>query len=75
MSNTDDCNLIRKALIDELEAINGYEDFMQHLEDRQAIQTMGHINTEEKEHVAELMALLRRLDPAQAQKLEQELKG
>lgn len=75
MVNINDCNLIRKAIIDELEAINYYEDFMQRLESPEAVQVMGHISTEEKEHVAELTELLRRLDPTQAAKLEEEMKG
>lgn len=75
MVNLNDWSLIRKALIDELEAINYYEDFMQRLESPEAIKVMDHINLEEKEHVAELTELLRLLDPGQAEKLQEELHG
>lgn len=73
MAAINDWSLIRKALIDELEAVNYYEDFMQRLESPDAIKVMGHINLEEKEHVAELTELLRLLDPGQADKLQEEL--
>ena len=73
MGNANDWMMIRKALIDELEAINYYEDFVQRLESPEAIRLMAHINEEEKEHVAELTEMLRLLDPMQAQKLGEEL--
>ncbi len=75
MTRINDWMLIRKALIDELEAVNYYEDFMQRLESQEAIKVMDHINLEEKEHVAELTELLRLLDPGQAGKLQEELHG
>lgn len=75
MANLNDWMMIRKALIDELEAINYYEDFVQRLESPDAIRLMTHINEEEKEHVAELTEMLRLLDPMQAQKLRDELSG
>lgn len=73
MANISDWAMVRKALIDELEAINYYEDFVQRLESPEAIKLMRHINTEEKEHVAELTELLRLLDPTQAEKLGEEI--
>ena len=74
MVDYNDSSLVRKALIDELEAINYYEDFIQRLESPEARTLMAHISVEEKEHMAELAELLSRLDPAQAQKLDEELK-
>jgi hypothetical protein len=68
-----DWALLRRAIIDELEAINYYEDFMAQMEDQEAVQVLGHINNEEKEHVAELMELLRKQDQAQADVLKKEL--
>lgn len=73
MANINDWAMVRKALIDELEAINYYEDFLQKLENPEAIKLMRHINAEEKEHVAELTEMLRLLDPTQAEKLGEEI--
>ena len=71
MSAVNDWTLVRKALIDELEAVNYYEEYIQRLESPEAIKVLQHINVEEKEHVAELTELLRLLDPTQADKVEE----
>lgn len=75
MASIGDCAMVRKAIIDELEAVNYYEDFIQRLESPDAIELMQHINDEEKEHIAELTELLRLLDPMQAKKLHDELRS
>ncbi len=75
MANIGDWAMVRKAIIDELEAVNYYEDFIQRLQSPDAIELMQHINDEEKEHIAELTELLRLLDPMQAKKLHDELRS
>ncbi len=66
----DDLKMLRDDLIDELEAINQYEDHILELENDEAVNTLKHIIDEEKEHVAELLRLIQNLDPAQAEKLK-----
>ena len=66
----DDLKMLRDDLIDELEAINQYEDHILELENEEAVNTLEHIIDEEKEHVAELLRLIQNLDPAQAEKLK-----
>ena len=66
----DDLKMLRDDLIGELEAINQYEDHILELENEEAVNTLEHIIDEEKEHVAELLRLIRNLDPAQAEKLK-----
>lgn len=68
-----DLELLRKALIDEQEAINYYEDAIQQLQDGESRKVLSHISEEEKEHSAELLELIRKLDPVQAEKLKAEL--
>lgn len=66
----DDLKMLRDDLIGELEAINQYEDHILELENEEAVNMLEHIIDEEKEHVAELLRLIRNLDPAQAEKLK-----
>ena len=66
----DDLKMLRDDLIDELEAINQYEDHILELENEEAVNTLEHIIDEEKEHVAELLRLIQNLDPAQDEKLK-----
>ncbi len=64
-----DVEVLREDLIDELQAINQYEEHIDLLEDEDAKRILEHIRDEEKEHVAELFNLIRRLDPVQEEKL------
>jgi uncharacterized protein len=66
----DDLEMLREDLIGELEAINQYQEHVLSLENEEAIATLEHILEEEKEHVAELLALIQSLDPAQAEKIK-----
>jgi len=67
----DDLEMLREDLISELEAINQYQEHVLSLESEEAVATLEHIIGEEKEHVAELLALIQSLDPTQAEKFKQ----
>jgi len=66
----DDLEILREDLIGELQAINQYREHILDLENEEAVNTLEHIIEEEKEHVAELLRLIRNLDPAQAEKFK-----
>lgn len=66
----DDLEILREDLIGELQAINQYQEHILDLENEEAVNTLEHIIGEEKEHVAELLRLIRNLDPAQAEKFK-----
>jgi len=67
----DDLEMLREDLVGELQAINQYEDHMLDLENGEALTTLEHIIEEEKEHVAELLRLIKNLDPVQAAKFKE----
>jgi rubrerythrin len=67
----DDLEMLREDLVGELEAINQYHEHMLVLENEEAVTTLEHIIGEEKEHVAELLKLIQKLDPIQAEKLKE----
>ncbi len=54
---------IRQSLIEELEAINVYEERIQASNDEEAKKLLAHNRDEEKEHAAMLIEYLRRHDP------------
>lgn len=56
---------VRLALIRELETINHYQELHDLADDPDVKQLMRHLMDEEKEHVAELTEILRRLDAEQ----------
>lgn len=60
-----DLAILRKALVRELETINHYQDLHDQASDPGVRQLMIHLMDEEKEHVAELTAMLRAHDPVQ----------
>jgi rubrerythrin len=64
-----DQDLIRSALIAELDAVNLYQSHLENLFDETAKKVVEHIIDEEKEHVAELQYLLMRLDKTQEEKM------
>jgi len=66
----DDLDMLREDLIGELQAINQYQEHILDLENEEAVNTLEHIVEEEKEHVAELLRLIQKLDPAQAEKFK-----
>ncbi|MDY7019013.1 MAG: demethoxyubiquinone hydroxylase family protein [Chloroflexota bacterium] len=73
MSIADDIEMIREDLIGELQAINQYEEHILSLDNEEAVTTLEHILEEEKEHVAELLALIQGLDSIQAEKLKRHI--
>ena len=64
-----DLDLIRSALIAELDAVNLYASHLEHLNDEAAKKVVGHIIDEEKEHIAELQCLIMKLDKKQEEKI------
>jgi rubrerythrin len=66
-----DLEMLREDLVSELQAINQYHEHILALENEEAVSALEHIVAEEKEHVAELLRLIRSLDPVQAQKLKE----
>lgn len=64
-----DFDLIRSALIAELDAISLYESHMEFLNDNSAKEVIHHILEEEKEHASELWCLLMKLDKVQEEKM------
>jgi len=71
MTIEDDLEMLREDLIGELQAINQYQEHIESLESEEALTTLEHIIEEEKEHVAELLRLIRNLDPVQAEKFKE----
>lgn len=65
MAASQDLAVIRKALVRELETINHYQELHDAAADPAVRQLMLHLMDEEKEHVAELTAMLRARDPVQ----------
>jgi rubrerythrin len=61
---------IRLDIAGEIEAIFTYDAHVQATEDSMAKKVIGDIRDEEKAHVGELMALLRILDPKEAEFFE-----
>jgi len=67
----DDLEMLREDLVGELQAINQYHGHILILENEEAATTLEHIIEEEKEHVAELLKLIQKLDPVQADKFKE----
>ena len=67
-----DLEMLREDLMEELQAINQYQEHIESLADEDAISVLEHIRDDEKEHVAELVKLIQRLDPTQDEKFKKE---
>jgi hypothetical protein len=65
-------NNLREDLKDELLAINHYQTHIDATDNPDIQKLLGHIRDEEKEHVAELVKLLRQLDPTEDEKFLKE---
>jgi rubrerythrin len=63
--------ILRAAIIGELDAINLYEQLAALTDNKDISKVMLDIAKEEKTHVGELQTMLLRLDQEQAQELEQ----
>ena len=67
-----DLEMLRDDLVDELRAINQYQDHVDSVASEEARRVLEHIRDDEKEHVAELVRLIQKLDPTQAEKFKKE---
>ena len=67
-----DLEMLREDLIGELQAINQYEAHIDMLDSDEARAVLEHIRDDEKEHVAELVKLIQKLDSVQAVKFKKE---
>ena len=67
-----DLEMLREDLIEELQAINQYQEHIDTIEDEDAIEVLEHIRDDEKEHVVKLTKLIRKLDPLQAEMFKKE---
>ena len=67
----DDLEMLREDLASELQTINQYHGHVLALENEEAVNTLEHIIEEKKKHVAELLRLIRDLDPVQAEKFKE----
>ena len=63
----------RQSLIEELEAINWYEQRVELTKDESLKKILQHNMDEEKEHVAMLIEWLRKNDPTQDKMFEEQL--
>ena len=61
---------LRADIAGELEAILGYDAHVQACDDNRVKTVLGSIRDEEKQHVGELLSLLKMLDPKEAEYLE-----
>lgn len=63
---------LRQDLIGEFDAINQYQAHIDNIEDPEIQELLAHIRDDEKEHVAELMHLINRIDAKQRMKFEED---
>lgn len=64
--------MLRDDLVGELQAINQYQEHINIIDNEEARHVLEHIRDDEKEHVAELTKLIRKLDPTQEEKFKKE---
>ncbi len=65
-------NNLREDLVGELQAINQYQEHIDELDDEEIKKVLEHIMNDEKEHVAELTKVIRKIDEIQEQKFQKE---
>ncbi|KSW12669.1 rubrerythrin [Pyrodictium occultum] len=70
LAGGDLADAVRLAIIAELDAISFYLQVARRTQDRAARKVFEDVAREEKTHVGEFLALLKRLDPDQAEELE-----
>jgi len=63
---------LREDLIGELGAINQYQEHIDDINDDEVKKVLGHIRDDEKEHVAELIKVIRKLDATEEEKFQKE---
>ena len=64
--------MLRDDLVGELQAINQYQEHISIIDNEEARHVLEHIRDDEKEHVAELTKLIRKLDSTQEEKFKKE---
>ncbi|MEK7817424.1 MAG: hypothetical protein AAB281_04135 [Actinomycetota bacterium] len=69
---SNDLKNLREDLKDELLAINNYQTHIDATDNADIQKVLGHIRDEEKEHMAELVKLIRQLDPTEDEKFAEE---
>lgn len=67
-----DLEMLREDLIGELQAINQYQEHIDSIDDNEAREVLEHIRDDEKEHVAQLTRIIKKLDPLQAEMFKKE---
>ncbi len=70
--NNKDLKNLREDLIGELGAINQYQEHINETDNEEIKKVLGHIRDDEKEHVAELIKIIRKLDKTQEEKFQKE---
>lgn len=65
-------NNLRQDLVGELEAINQYQEHVDEITDEEVKKVLTHIMNDEKEHVAELTKVIRKVDEIQEEKFQKE---
>lgn len=63
---------LREDLIGELDAINLYQMHIDEIDDEEVKKVLTHIRDDEKEHVAELTKVIRKLDSIQEEMFQKE---
>jgi len=63
---------LREDLVGELQAINQYQEHIDETDNEEVKKVLSHIRDDEKEHVAELIKIIRRLDETQEEKFQKE---
>ena len=70
--NNKDLKNLREDLIGELGAINQYQEHLDETDNEEIKKVLGHVRDDEKEHMAELIKLMRQLDKTQEEKFQKE---
>jgi len=70
--NNKDLKNLREDLIGELGAINQYQEHIDETDNEEIKKVLAHVRDDEKEHVAELTKILRKLDKTQEEKFQKE---
>lgn len=70
--NNKDLKNLREDLIGELGAINQYQQHIDEADNEEIKKVLGHIRDDEKEHLAELTKIIRKLDETQEEKFTKE---
>jgi len=70
--NNKDLRNLREDLVGELQAVNQYQKHIEETESEEIKRVLTHIRDDEKEHIAELMKIIKKLDETQREKFEKE---